>query len=265
MRPSGARVYSWLERLRSLRHRVGFEISERIGWSRGAFHEESAGELTHLDADQTERISALGRRYGVRFEAAMAAATARENYEYLDILDRTWGSAGLARPTGGELCDVGCASFGYASALHAFFLPRRMVGVEIEGHRLFKNGHTRIDHAAGHLAALPDARFLVADYSHADLPADVITAWFPFLTPAAILAWRLPLSLLAPARLFGRIRHNLRPGGCFIMVNHGPAEAAEARRLCDAAGLRLLGELHESGVLSGYRLQPPLPSVWTHA
>ena len=33
-------------------------------------------------------------------------------------------------------------------------------------------------------------------------PADLITAWFPFLTPAAILAWRLPLSLLAPERLF---------------------------------------------------------------
>ena len=27
--------------------------------------------------------------------------------------------------------------------------------------------------------------------------ADLITSWFPFVTPAAILAWRLPLSLLA--------------------------------------------------------------------
>jgi hypothetical protein len=43
-------------------------------------------------------------------------------------------------------------------------------------------------------------------------PADVITSWFPFLTPAALLAWRLLPAFLASDRLFGQIRHNLRPG-----------------------------------------------------
>jgi hypothetical protein len=42
-------------------------------------------------------------------------------------------------------------------------------------------------------------------------PADVITSWFAFLTPAAPFGVA-PVAFLAPDRLFGQIRHNLRPG-----------------------------------------------------
>jgi hypothetical protein len=88
------------------------------------------------------------------------------------------------------------------------------VGVEVEGYRLFKDGHTRIDYASGYLAELSNARFVVADYRRCELPADVITAWFPFVSAAAILAWRLPLSLLAPDQLLNRVHHNLHAGAC---------------------------------------------------
>jgi hypothetical protein len=52
------------------------------------------------------------------------------------------------------------------------------------------------------------------------------------------LAWRLPLTLLAPERLCRQIRHNLRPGGLYFMVNHGLEEAALANGCCIAAGLQ---------------------------
>jgi SAM-dependent methyltransferase len=192
----------------------------------------------------------------------MSAATAINNYEYLDILDRGWAAAGIPRPSGGVLCDIGCASFWYAAALNAFFQPRELVGVEVEGHRLFKNGHTRIDYARGYLSRIAQARFVVADYVTFECPADIITAWFPFLTPAAILAWRLPLSLLAPERLFRRIYHNLKPGGLLVMVNHGAAEARLAEELCVAAGLCLLTRFAEPGVLSSQRLTPAIFTCW---
>ena len=68
-------------------------------------------------------------------------------------------------PQGVELlCDVGCASFWYAAALEAFFRPRAMVGVDVEGYRLFKDGRTRSDYAAGYVGQRPNARFVVADY-----------------------------------------------------------------------------------------------------
>ena len=238
-------MYSLLQRLRSLRHGFWFGVSERLRWSRGAFEETPARELCSVNPEQAERIAALRDRYQVQFELTMNAATSRRNYEYLDLLDRGWASLAMGRPVGGELCDIGCASFWYAATLQAFFRPERMVGVDVEGHRLFRDGRTRIDYASGYLAQLPNARFVIADYADYTLPADIITAWFPFLTPTALLAWRLPLSLLAPAKLFRQIQHNLRPQGLFFMVNHGLEEAELAAECCKAA------ELHMTGALDG--------------
>jgi hypothetical protein len=115
------------------------------------------------------------------------------------------------------------------------------------------------------LTELPNAQFVVADSTGHVEPADIITSWFPFLTPAAILAWRLPLSLLAPDRLFRQIRHNLLPDRLFFMVNHGLKEAALAESLCTAAGLQFTARWSEPGFLSGHRMSPPILSWWGRA
>jgi hypothetical protein len=255
-------MYSLLQRLRSLRHGFWYGVSERIQWSRGAFEETPARELRTANPEQAERIAALRARYQVQFELLMNAATSARNYEYLDLLDRGWTMSGVPRPAGGILCDVGCASFWYAAALQSFFRPDGIVGVEVEGHRLFRDGRTRIDYATGYLQRLPNARFVVADYGDHCEPADIITAWFPFLTPASILAWRLPLSLLSPGRLFDQIRHNLGPKGLFFMVNQGAEEADLAAKCCVAAGLQVTGRWVALGGLSGYRPRPPVLSWW---
>lgn len=217
-----------------------------------------------FDTGHSMRIDALRQRYQVRFESTHNAVTSANNYEYLDLLDRAWTEARLARVSGGIVCDVGCASFWYAAALQAFFAPRELIGIDVEGHRLFRDGRTRVDYAAGYLSALPNARFMIADYAGVDLPADVVTAWFPFVTPAAVLAWRLPLSLLKPQRLFARVYHNLRPGGWFVMVNHGPDEAQRAIRLCAATGLRLVHRCAGGGELqAAHRPLPAVLSCWS--
>jgi SAM-dependent methyltransferase len=240
-----------------------------VRWSRGAFRETPALELPALPAEQSRRIAALKDRYQARFEFELGTQTSLNNYEYLDILDHAWpdghawSGASPARPQGMELlCDVGCASFWYAAALDAFFQPRAMVGVDVEGYRLFKDGRTRSDYAAGYVGQRSNARFVVADYLDYAEPADLITAWFPFLTPPAILAWRLPLSLLRPERLIQQIHHNLRPGGCFVMVNHGPVEAELAHRLCVATGLRLHFMQVTPSPLSRGRPSAPVVSCW---
>ena len=204
-------------------------------------------------------------RYQVQFELSLNAATSLNNYEYLDILDRAWSDAGLARAAGQVVCDIGCASFWYAAALQAFFQPAELTGVEVDGHRLFKDGRTRIDYALGYVAPLPNARFVVADYLRAEMPADVVTAWFPFLTPGAILAWRLPLSLLQPERLLARICRNLKPSGLFVMVNHGSREAQLGAKLCNAIGLRALFRGGASGPFSAHRESPAILSCWVRA
>jgi SAM-dependent methyltransferase len=233
-------------------------------WSRGTFEETPARELPALGSEKAERIAALRHRYQVQFELQLNADTSLHNYEYLDLLDRGWRESGMDRPQGGVLCDIGCASFWYAATLQAFFRPGRLIGVEVEGYRLFRSGHTRSDYAAGYLARMPAAEFVVADYCGREEPADVITAWFPFLTPSALLAWRLPLSLLAPEKLFLQIKHNLRPHGTFFMVNHGPEEAVLAANCCDAAGLQATARWTGSETLGGRRLQAPMLSWWRH-
>jgi hypothetical protein len=255
-------MYTWFERLRSFRHRFWYGISERLRWSRGVFYESPANADCAPGPQQAQRIAALQSRYQVKFENHLSAPTAYNNYEYLEILDRAWSASGLALPAGGVLCDVGCANFWYAEALQAFFRPSAMVGVEVEGYRLYRDGHTRVDYAGGYLARVPNAKFLIADYRQCVLPADLITAWFPFVTARSILAWRLPLQLLDPARLFERVRANLRPDGLVVMVNHGPREAQLASELCIAAGLQCVNEAHAPGVLSGHRPQAAHLSCW---
>lgn len=250
--------------MRSLRHGFWYGLSERIRWSRGEYRETPALRLPPLDPEQAERIAALRDRYQVQFERRLAARTSLNNYEYLDILDRAWGAGGLARPQGGVLCDVGCASFWYAECLQTFFRPSELVGVEVEGFRLYRDGRTRLDYARGYLAQLPRARLRIADYRGCEEPADLICAWFPFVTPTAILAWRLPLTLLAPQALMRQVGRNLRRGGRFVMVNHGWEEAAKADVYCAAAGLSALFRHGEGGVLSRHRAVVPVVSVWQH-
>jgi SAM-dependent methyltransferase len=258
-----------------LRHRFWYGLSERARWSRGTFREAPALQLPALPTDQSRRIAALQERYQVRFESELGVQTSLNNYEYLDILDHAWQRhvwQGHARPGGApprpqeveQLCDVGCASFWYAAALDAFFRPRSMVGVDVEGYRLFRDGRTRSDYAAGYVSQRPHARFVVADYLGYTEPADVITAWFPFLTPGAILAWRLPLSLLRPERLIRQIHHNLKRGGTFLMINHGVEEARLAHPLCIAAGLEPAWQCPAPSPLSRARRRPPVVSSWRH-
>ncbi len=255
-------MYTFFQRLRSSRHRFWYGLSERLRWSRGISHETPANEITVPGPQQAQRIAALQIRYQVRFERHLNAATSYNNYEYLDILDSAWSTSGLTIPAGGQLCDVGSANFWYAEALQAFFRPKRIIGVEVEGYRLYRDGHSRVDYAAGYLSRLPNAQFLIADYCRIEQPADVITAWFPFVTAQSILAWRLPLVLLAPARFFERIRQNLRPQGLFVMVNHGPREASIADELCIAAGMSRVSAALRNGPLSGHRLEPARLSCW---
>jgi hypothetical protein len=218
--------------------------------------------LPPLSFEEAQRIAALQRQYQIRFEDQLSAATSLRNYEYLSILDETWSGGRFARTEPAVLCDIGCASFWYAAALHAFFRPQRLVGIEIEGHRLFRDWRTRSDYAQGYVAGVPNASFVVADYLSFAQPADLISAWFPFVTPTAILAWRLPLSLLRPALLFQRVAENLTSGGAFLMINHGAAEADLASELCVASGLRQCWRGVVSGCLSRHRESVPVVSQW---
>lgn len=254
--------YSLSQYLRSGYHALWYQLSERLRWSRGVYREHPAGQLPRLSRGQAARVARLRRQFGVCFEAHCADLTALKNYDYLDVLDQAWTASGLARPLGGVVHDVGSSNFWYARALHAFFQPDVLIGVEVDSYRLYADGYSRWDYAQGYLDGLPGARFVAADYADYVKPADTVVAWYPFVTPAPLLAWRLPLTLFAPARLFARIAFNLKPGGVLVMANHGPEEAARAADLCQAAGLTFHSSSTVPVLLHARRVAPVL-SIWT--
>ena len=90
---------------------------------------------------------------------------ARHLHLYLDILEQAWTAWGQPRPVGGVVHDVGASNFWYARALHAFFLPAALTGVEVEGHRIYYNGYSRHDYAQGYVRNLPQTSFVIADYA----------------------------------------------------------------------------------------------------
>lgn len=207
------------------------------------------------------RCDALAADYGVAFEHALSQPTALDNHAYLDLLERAFAALGVAVPQGGRVQDAGSAGFRYAAALDAFFQPAALTGIEVEGHRLLRDGRSRIDHARGYVAPFPHARFVVADYAVFDEPADVITMFYPFVTVAPLLAWRLPLKVFAPEAWFARAARNLIPGGLLVVVSHGDDEAGIAKRLCGAQSLIALGEFRDNAPLQP-RPRPAVVTLW---
>ncbi len=253
--------YSLLQRLRSGYHAFWYWLGEGLEWSRGLYQERPVGQLTHLSGSQQARIASLRRQFDVRFEQHCAAQTTLKSYDYLDILDQAWTAWGKPRSVGGVVHDVGASNFWYARALHAFFLPAALTGVEVEGHRIYYNGYSRHDYAQGYVRDLPQTSFVVADYAQYEQPADTIVVWYPFVTPAPVLAWRMPLMFFAPQALFARIAMNLNPSGVFVMVNQGPEEASAAAEYCRQAGLRFESSCELRATLRRRRV-PPVVSWW---
>ncbi len=255
-----------IDRLRSAHYGLWLRLSERLGRVRGPRPETPAGSLASLglDAGQHERIAGLVQRHGWQFETDCEAGTALENYARLELLERAGAAFGDALPQGRVVHDVGSASFWYAAALHAAFRPAALTGFEIEGYRRLKGGINRAERAQGYVRGLPGTEFVIADYALIARPAGLVTAFFPFVTPAPVLAWRLPLAVLAPQRLFARIRANLGSGGEFWMVNHGTREAEVAAAFAGAAGLVRAGEYLGREPLVP-RPEPAVVSRWTAA
>ena len=134
--------------------------------------------------------------------------------------------------------------------------------MEVEGYRIYDNEYSRWDYAQGYVQGLPQTNFVVSSYAQYDQQADVVTAWYPFVTPAPVLAWRLPLTLLTPHAIFSRIASNLTATGLFVMVNQGAEEAAIAATLCRAAGLDQRWS-YEVPTTIRSRQQRPVVSWWS--
>jgi len=250
------------QRLRSALLALRFAASKTLRWQRPGYVEQPARELAGLPASVIARIDELCRVYEVCFEQRYHRLNSLENYVYLDLLDRLRAAAGSHWPEpGGRWLDVGSKHFWYAPVLRAVLAPARLTGIEIEGYRIYADGHSRHDYAQSYIAALPETRYRVMDAMDWREPVDGISLFYPLLLPGTVLAWGLPVSVLRPRALFAHLARCLRPGGHLLMVNQGEGEWQQARALVEATGLRLRAGLKVSEPLLP-RPAPPMLSLF---
>ena len=254
------RFSPWL-RIRSAYHRIWYELSQAIRWSRSTYHEKPAYALPPLASWQQERVHYLQEQYGVCFEQQFQATTALENYAYLDLLDWASHVFDWAPDPRQEVVDVGSLNFYYASVLHGFFHPSKLVGVELEGHRVYRNFFSRIDYAQFYIRSLPKTCYLAMNFCDYKGTADMITCFYPFISPEPLIGWRLPLNVFQPQALFRRMAKCLKPGGTFFMVNHGEEEAEMASTLAQNHRLLPLACLTYTNPLI-QRTSYPVVSLW---
>jgi hypothetical protein len=248
--------------LRAPAAEVGFLLRRSLRWRRGApqFRGEPKDELFAAAPATAAELAALAEAYALA-PLRMAASVSHwlAHLACLRGLARLADAAGVPMPAAADgsvrAIDVGSGDFHYAFALQRWLArhgggaprPVDLLGVEVDGHGVYRDGRARADHADAHAALASGdgarVRYEVADFVRRNWPAvDVATAFFPFLSAYACLQWGLPLSRLRPRRFVQRAVATVRPGGWLVVVNQTAAERAELARLLADQPVRLLAE-----------------------
>jgi hypothetical protein len=145
------------------------------------FHETPAQRTALCGPSAGAKNSRVAKPLPGEIRAHLNAATSYNNYEYLDILDRAWRD-GVDEPRGRSALRRRLREFLVREALQAFFRPSACSASKSRVYRLYRDGHSRIDYAAGvscrHAeCAVPDRRLRALRVARR-----LITAWFPFVT-----------------------------------------------------------------------------------
>lgn len=249
--------------LRAPANEIAFAVRTRVAWSRGTPilpDEDKSGLFAALPAASRvaneRRIAAIVQRFDLAaLQARSTIAVWTSNLALLDHLDTL--AAGVSLPLSADgavrAADVGSGDFHYATALqrflaqHATDTARTVVlrGFEIDGHGVYRDGHSRADHARAHAALASRGsglvRYEVTDVLRVNLPEqDVVTLFYPFVFSYPLLRWGLPLSRFRPRRLLHRAVAMLRPGGLLVVASQTDTEFARLRTLLADAPVELV-------------------------
>lgn len=269
--------------LRAPTNELAFALRSRLRWSRGTAtlpHEDKGAWLRGLPPVERSRAERLPYRYGL--DALWQRSTVAVFAGNLALLDRLEAlTAELPLPFGdGPLgaLDIGSGDFHYATALQRFLSRHgggmravELTGCEVDGHGVYRDGHSRADHARAHAALAGEAegrvQFVVADAARLQLPPqDVVTMLYPFLSVYPLLQWGLPLSRWRPRRLLRHAVRALRPGGWLVVANQTAAEFGRLRALLAREPVELVRHVSFATDLvpGAARTADRVGSLWRH-
>lgn len=258
--------------LRAPTNGVAFAVRSKVRWSRGAPapRNEAKDDLFRWLAPR-QRVLARAREHGLREHydlQALRGASEQlcycENVALLDALERLFAERSpVAAGASLRAVDVGSGDFRYATALQRFLArkgvdeprPVALLGIEVDGHGIYRDGHSRADHARAHAALAGDGTgYEVADFLTRTLGTqDAVSMLFPFLTRHALLAWGLPLRFHRPQDLVARAASVLRPGGILCSLHQTASERDAMLELATAQPLQKVREVPLPSDLVPYR------------
>lgn len=201
------------------------------------------------DQLSSPRVRALSEHYGMdAFRDRLGHAAYTKSLFACDVLDRVNAALPLwAVPsTRVSVLDVGTKNFESAPGLWCAarklsgLAPEalRLSGAEIDAYVIYRSLHSRADAAEYYAGLLPGpARYVPGDVCDLNECFDLVTCFFPFLTPSPLLWWGLPGHLLRPQAVFDHVCQRVVPGGTLVVMNHSEEEAEIQQDLFRGAGL----------------------------
>lgn len=237
------------------KNEFGFRLRSRLRWSPAyrsprprAFEED----CRRLAPAAHVRAVALAETFP-QVRTWSRLLTFPEWHEALYVLD--WLQARELPPTGSRGLDVGSKNGIHLPALYAVY-PWPWTLIELDAHRRYGTGHTRMARAKALLPNYPRCRFLtgsVSDLPPADARFDVITWSLPFVFVEPLRRWGLPGRFFQAQVLLSHVLSLLSPHGILHIVNQGEMERDEQLCLLASAGATVSRVEPLSGVLSPFK------------
>lgn len=258
-----------LRTLGRLRNELDFPLRQAIRWRRPGVRLPAESKENLFSPAGLAEARRLVERYGLEaWERQSERRAFAASLFYLQMAERAFEEGGVTLPaTGGVTAlDAGCGDWFYVQALHALLQrfgikdghPRRvrLDGVELDAYCLYPGLRTRQDWAEAYAAGLPETRYIPGDLRAYSGEVEMAFLFFPYIfAPDLIEHGRLPARFLRPGEYLAHVWGRVKPGGWLVIVNLGPAEQTEQRRLLDEAGLPVAwSSRHESDL---YRYREP--------
>lgn len=142
-----------------------------------------------------------------------------------------------------QIIDLGPASWFYLPALLEVAPRARIIGVELDPYRRFRDLYTRAQHAQAHVQRAifmgRDVQYLQGDGFNYRLPnsngSTLVTIFFPFVFSGTARKWGIPASYVRWRETLNTFRNALRSDDRILIVHADQTEVQETRKIFPAS------------------------------
>lgn len=226
------------EELISKRNRLLFTMRRTLAFRRAGYKEEGC---ENAFTNWMKSLSPQGREDALfilnKFHfhpwiKYLSLPVMQKNLATLWILESVLGKFAL-KPE--QILEPGCQDFNRLPATYAFFRNRgvnpAITGLELDPYRVLSKLYSRHDLAQYYRSLVPEAdtEYFGGDFFgyRPSWPADLILAFYPFVSPHPALAWGLPEEYGNPMAWLHSISENLRENGLALVLHQGSWEEEE--------------------------------------